>query len=483
MARMSRGVSRRKLIALLCAGSLSALVGACGGATANAPTTSQSTPASNPTVPPAARPTTEAQAPAKPTSAAHPTTTPAAQAQSSSSTTTISYWHIWGGARTKQLQAILDDFQKANPAIKVQPLLIPNPGYQDKIIPALAGSPPDLTMVYTDVFAPAAKQGALRRTDDWISRDKIDPQAFYDGVWNLVLWHGVPYGLPYIGNFIYLLYWNKAMFKEAGLDPEKAPETWDDMLAATKKLTVLTNGKLERMGYQTGPNDFRHGVYNNGATILDPSTGKSTVKDPKAVAAMNFSLQLVDAQGGNDKIAAATQAFKDAQLNDPLEARKGAMITSGVFTINLINQQTPTLSYSVGKIPHGPNGQSRDLVMGSWNNSLPTKGKNADQAWTLATYLSYGKGHQDFMRVQDRPAMVRKYNEPPNDEFYKKNNPFWATVLEVMNLTVSYPVSDKLGQIDRSVNEAYDNVVAKKMTPEQAVDWLDEQITAATGGA
>src|SRR5579883_1758262 len=304
MATLAQCVSRRKLIIFLGTASVGGLVPACGGRSPSAPTaapaeapTASPTSAPKPPTAPTGAHTTSAQTQAQPTSAP-------SQAQPAGPATTISFWHIWGGVRTKQLQDILDAFEKENPAIKVQPLLIPNPGYQDKLIPALAGSPPDLMMAYTDVFAPAAKQGALRRVDEYLSRDKLDPKAWYDGVWNLALWQGVPYGLPYIGNFIYLLYWNKAMFKDVGLDPEKAPETWDDMLAATKKLTVLTNGKLQRMGYQTGSNDFRHGVYNNGATILDPSTGKSTVKDPKAVAAMTWSLQLVDAQGGNDKIAA-----------------------------------------------------------------------------------------------------------------------------------------------------------------------------------
>jgi len=487
MSSLTQHVTRRKLIVLLGSLSAGALVVACGGGSPAAPTaapaaataTGAGASPAKPTVAAAAQPTAAPTAAAA--SQAKPTAAPA-QAAPAGTATTVSYWHIWGGVRTKQLQDILDNFTKANPSIKVQPLLIPNPGYQDKIIPALAGSPPDLTMAYTDVFAPAAKQGALRRVDELLSRDKIDPKAWYAGVWNLALWQGVPYGLPYIGNFIFLLYWNKSMFKSAGLDPEKAPVTWDEMLADTQKLTVLSNGRLERMGYQTSSNDFRHGVYNNGAMILDPNTGKSTVKDPKAVAAMTWALQLVDAQGGNDKVSAATQAFKDAQLNDPLEAEKGAMITSGVFTINLIQQQTPKLSYSVGKIPHGPSGQSRDLVMGSWNNAMPTKGQNADAAWALSVYLSYGKGQQDFMRIQDRPAMIRAFNEPPNDAFYKKSNPFWSTILDVINSTVSYPNSDKLGQIDRTVDEAYQNVTAKKMTPAQAIDWLDQQIGTITGG-
>jgi maltose-binding protein MalE len=273
-----------------------------------------------------------------------------------------------------------------------------------------------------------------------------------------------------------MLYWNRDMLQEGGFDAEKGPQTWADLTAMTKKLAVVKDGKLDRMGFQTSSNDFRYGVYNNGGLILDPESGLSKVNDPKAVAAMQYALDLVEAQGGNDLVSAARAAFKDAQLNDPLLAGKGAIIQSGVFTVNLIKQQAPQLSWKIGKLPHGPGGESRDLVLGSWTNALPSKGKNADQAWELSKYLSYGEGHQEFMKIQARPAMVRKYNQPPNDADQRRDNPYWDTVLEILGSTVSYPSSDKLGQVDKLVNEAYDNVVARKMKPEEAVGWVDKEI-------
>lgn len=487
-----RILSRRSALGWLGLGAATAVLAtACSGAPptqAAAKPEEAAKPAPPTAAPDAARPSASTaapeakatSAPGGPSAASSPTAATgaisAAPAKPAAGAVSVSYWHIWGGVRVQQLQGILDKFQTANPAIKVEPLLIPNPGYQDKLIPALAGSPPDAMMAYTDVFAPAAKRGALRRTDDMIKRDKIDPKDYYDGVWAQSVWNGVPYGLPYIGNFLQMLYWNKDMLKEGGFDPEKGPTTWADLIAMAKKLAVVKDGKLERMGFQTSSNDFRNGVYNNGAAILDPESGRSSVNNPQAVAAMQYALDLVEAQGGNDLVSAARSAFKDAQLNDPLLAKKGAIEQSGVFTVNLIKQQAPGLSWKLGKLPHGPNGESRDLVLGSWTNVLPTKGKNVDQAWELIKYLSHGEGHQEFMKIQARPAMVRKYNQAPYDADQRKENPYWDTVLDILNSTVSYPSSDKLGEVDKLVNEAYDNVVAKKMKPDEAVGWLDTQI-------
>ncbi|MXZ42488.1 MAG: twin-arginine translocation signal domain-containing protein, partial [Caldilineaceae bacterium SB0666_bin_21] len=62
---------------------------------------------------------------------------------------TISFWHIWGGVRDEQLKTVLDDFGATHPEIIVEPLLLPNPGYADKIVTALVVYETDITLIYT----------------------------------------------------------------------------------------------------------------------------------------------------------------------------------------------------------------------------------------------------------------------------------------------------------------------------------------------
>ena len=179
-------LNRRDFLKLAGLGAAGAALAACA----------PSAPAPAPTAPPAAAP--KAAEPTKapePTKAAEPTKAPAAPVPTATPAVTpfpaakdavaISYWHIWGGVRVDQLQSVLNDFMAANPKIKVEPLLLPNPGYADKILTGLAADPPDLTMIYTDEFAPSAKRNALKPVDDLMKASQLSQDIWLPGVYNM----------------------------------------------------------------------------------------------------------------------------------------------------------------------------------------------------------------------------------------------------------------------------------------------------------
>ena len=270
----------------------------------------------------------------------------------------ISYWHIWGGVRVDQLQSVLNDFMAANPKIKVEPLLLPNPGYSDKIMTALAADSPDLTMIYTDEFAPAAQRNALKQVDDMMSADSLSKDTWYPGVYNMSTWKGKTFGLPFVGNFLQFLYWSRADYKGGSLDGEKGPATWAEALDVAKKLTTMKDGKVQRLGYvPNGSGEWLGGAYRNGLNPWgDGTPEKVAFSDPKSLEALQYTVDLYKAQGGWDVVGAATQAWSQAQVSNPLIAGVASTIWSGVFTVNVIKQQKPDLDYKIGKVPHGPNG-------------------------------------------------------------------------------------------------------------------------------
>ena len=68
--------------------------------------------------------------------------------------------------------------------------MLPNPGYSDKILTGLAADPPDLTMIYTDEFAPSAKRNALKPVDDLLKAGNLTGDIWYPGIWNMSQWQG-----------------------------------------------------------------------------------------------------------------------------------------------------------------------------------------------------------------------------------------------------------------------------------------------------
>jgi ABC-type glycerol-3-phosphate transport system substrate-binding protein len=399
---------------------------------------------------------------------------------------TISFWHIWGGVRDEQLKTVLDDFSATYPEITVEPLLLPNPGYADKIVTGLAGDAPDLTMIYTVEFAPAAAQGALQSLDDRLAADAVSPDAWYPGIWNMTQWQGNTLGVPFVGNFLQLFYWNMDDFAAAGLDPEIGAADWQDLSHVMSELSTFDdNGHLDHMGFVPGGwGEWMMGTYRNGHDWYGDAMPDSIAIDhPLSQEALEFVVDLYARGGGWDSVGAALEGWGNQQLGNPMIAGVASSIRSGIFTVNIINDQKPDLPYKLGKYPHGPNGEHLDLIQACWNMVIPTNAQNPDEAWTLAKYLSRGEGHLKFMvEIQGRPAMIRDYNMAPHDAKAREKNPYWDDALEVLNgKQVSLPVSDKLGAAQNILREAFERVMLEVDTVDAALSWAQGEVSGIFG--
>lgn len=401
----------------------------------------------------------------------------------SSEPTTISFWHIWGGVRVEQLQEVLNDFMAEHPEIVVEPLLLPNPGYADKIVTGLAGDAPDMTMINTAEFAPAARRGALMQLDEWLARDSISPDIWYPGVMEMAQLNGASFGLPYAGNFLSMIYWNKDDFAAAGLDPDAGPQVWSDTIAIAEALTTYDDGGgVEHLGYvPSGWGEWMQAVYRNGHDWLgDGSPDQVAVDNPRVLEALQYVTDLYASMGGWDAVGAVTEAWGNQQLGNPMIAGVASSILSAVFTVNVINDQAPDLNYAIGPVPHGPNGQFTDVIQNSWNNAVPSRSAHPEEAWELAKYLSAGDGHLKFMvEQQGRPAMVKAYNEAPYDAQAREVNPYWDQVLDILNgPQVSFPVSEALASVTATLSEAFESVMLEQRSPEDALAWAQDEVTA-----
>lgn len=96
---------------------------------------------------------------------------------------------------------------------------------------------PDLIAIDNPDHAAFASRGAfLDITDMAAASDVIDIDRIFPGPRASLTWDGRVYGIPRASNTI-ALYYNRDMFREAGLDPDDPPQTWDELLEAARRLT------------------------------------------------------------------------------------------------------------------------------------------------------------------------------------------------------------------------------------------------------
>lgn len=147
-----------------------------------------------------------------------------------------------GGDAAKLMEKICEDFNKENPDIVVEPVYTGN--YDDtvtKIQTAMqGGTPPDVFVSLATQRFTMASTGMAMPLDDLIAADGDEGKAyiddFLDGFMEDSYVDGKIYSIPFQRS-TEILYYNKDAFKEVGLDPEKAPESWDELVEYGQKLT------------------------------------------------------------------------------------------------------------------------------------------------------------------------------------------------------------------------------------------------------
>lgn len=264
-----------------------------------------------------------------------------------------------------------------------------NKGHEDKIkldiIPtteiiqkygaaAAGGTAPDalsLDLVYTPAFAAA---GQLEDITDLANTlpylASLSPAHI-----KIATYKGRIYGLPFSAEGSVMI-WNKALFKQAGLDPEKGPATWADIAADAAKVNAL-GGDIRGYyfsGSCAGCMAFTLTplVWASGGQILSDDGTKATLDAPQLRGALALYRDLV-AKG---MVPAGAQTDKGANFFAAFATGKVGMAPLGAFAIGALNTQYAQIDYGVTHLPGKDGGWSSfaggdNLVVTKGSKKLP----------------------------------------------------------------------------------------------------------------
>ena len=221
-------------------------------------------------------------------------------------TTELSFFYpvAVGGPIAKAIDGFAADFMKANPGIKVNPIYAGT--YQDTIVKALtahkSGTPPVTSVLLsTDMFT-LIDEDAIVPIDNFVKTadDKAWLNSFYPAFMMNSRTGGKTWGVPFQRSTV-VMYYNKELFKEAGLDPNKPPQTWAELRADAAKLTKKdASGKVTQWGVQIPSSGFPYWLFQtltttNGAILANEAGTQVKFDDPKVIEALQFWVDLAKA--------------------------------------------------------------------------------------------------------------------------------------------------------------------------------------------
>lgn len=162
----------------------------------------------------------------------------------SGSATVVSMWHMWSGSEAEAFQTVIDDFNASQDEIQVEVLASQT---EEKMLTAIpSGDGPDIVHTSDTTCSKWAQAGLLSTLDSYITSENVKVDDIYPSVYALGTYGGEQYGLPYTMDS-YMLFYNKGVLDELGLEP---PKTLEEMAEMCKQVTVKdANGEYTRLGY------------------------------------------------------------------------------------------------------------------------------------------------------------------------------------------------------------------------------------------
>lgn len=370
----------------------------------------------------------------------------------------------WGEARAKELAT---KFQAANPGITIKMEVTVSNGLPAKVATALrSGSPPDLIEVQHGWVPEYAQAGLVLPMDD-VLKDKDDyvPAALDYVTWNGKLW-AIPYRIETHG-----VIYNKGAFKAAGLDPDKPPETWPQLIDAAKKLTGKNADGKDQYGFAiTGGGEFGNTVFRslpfiwmNGGSIISDDMKKATVNEPATVEAVKFYTDFL-----TNKLSPPSTLQNDGTANRQLFiAGTVAMYQSGQFDIGSIRKENPKIDIGVMMIPH-PEGKQTAAIIGGWSFVIPKDAKNPDETKKFVQFLAEAENMGFF--TDTFPARKSAMNLP------RFADPILANFKAMLPFGRKTPPAKNWQQVTQAYFDNLQTIMTGEAEPQEAMDAAAEQI-------
>lgn len=206
-----------------------------------------------------------------------------------------------GGPVTKLIDQMAADFAKEHPGIKINPVY--SGSYQDTITKTLTaakgGDAPHIAVILSTDMYTLIDEGIVVAIDDLLKspEDKAWLTSFFPGFMKNSQTGGKTWGIPFQRSTI-VLYWNKELFKEAGLDPERPPQNWAELIEYGKKLTRRdAAGNVTQYGIQVPSSGFPYWLFQafttqNGVELMNAAGTETYFDKPEVIEALQYWVDL-----------------------------------------------------------------------------------------------------------------------------------------------------------------------------------------------
>ncbi len=300
---------------------------------------------------------------------------------------------VAAGPGTPRYEAYSDALKSfTRPGCTVELSVVPSPELLAKITTAVAGgTPPAISEFPPGALRSWLASSVLAPVDDLFKRDKLSQNDFPAAMWKYMSVDNKVWLLPGSeANADFVLFWNKALFREAGLDPEKGPTTITELDTMATRLTREQGGQIERLGmkpwdvYGIG-NSTQGWGYAMGAQFYDEKKDEPTFTHPRVQRAVEWLADWAK-RLNYDRVQQFQQSVAVQGVPFFGTGRVGiAPLVSVHLRDSLKND--PNMQIGAGPLPGEAPGKPGAVAMGGWVVGAVAGGKQRDEGWDALKHI------------------------------------------------------------------------------------------------
>ncbi len=347
-------------------------------------------------------------------------------------------------------KAMVEDWNKANPEEKVTAQEIPAGKTSEEVIGAAitAGNAPCLVFNTSPAAVPQfQKQGGLVALDSFEGAADYVESRSGESAEQYKSPDGKFYQIPWKQNPV-MIFYNKDLFKKAGLDAENPPlRTHAEFLATSKKL--VSSGVSQAAIWPAPSSEFFQSWFDFYPLYAAESGGKQTIEDGKAT---------FDDQAGKDvwnfwaQMYADGSALKEKYNGDSFADGKAAMSVVGPWAVAVYGDK---VNWGAVPVPT-KEGKPADEVYtfsDAKNVSLYSACENQETAWNVLKHAT--SEEQDGQLLEMTGQMPIREDLPTTYADYFAENPDYTKFADQAARTVEVPNVSNSVEIWQEIRDAY----------------------------
>ena len=395
--------------------------------------------------------------------------------------TQIVFWSALGGNNGKFLDAFVQEFNASqSDVVVVNEFQGAYGDVEQKLMASIAsGKTPDLCMLEISRIPAFVNAKALVALDGFAAGPNgIDLKDFVQGLLEESRIDGKLYSLPQ-SRSMPVFYYNKDMFRAAGLNADKAPANWKELREAAVKLSPADGSKVG-FGIQTGNPwwYFQTAVESYGAQVSTLVDGKPvpTFNSPEAVAALQWWYDLVKKDKAAKLYVGKGLTSWELLQADFISGKVGMMYITTGWMGNIIKNSP--FEVGVGKLAAGPTGV-RKIPTGGNGIVIPANTPKAKQeaAWIFLKWLTDTRQAANWAMQTGYMPLRISAGSAPELKAYIAKNPAFQVAVDSMLYASAFPSIKRNPKTEPTLDILWERIFINNEPVQKVADEVAKQVT------